>query len=61
MHGAVFLSVGLAQAATRDGFDLRKHPLSLLSLGDLGWIQITNFVVSGLLLVAFGVGVARPT
>ena len=35
--------------------------MSLLSLGDLGWIQITNFVVSGLLLVAFGVGVARPT
>jgi hypothetical protein len=44
---------------TRDGFDLSRHPLSLLSLGDLGWIQIANFVVSGVLAVGFAVGVRR--
>jgi hypothetical protein len=41
--------VSLAQAATRDGFDILRHPLSLLSTGDLGWLQIANFVVAGVL------------
>ena len=49
----------IAQAATRDGFDPAVHPLSLLSLGDLGWIQIANFVVSGLLALAGAVGLRR--
>jgi hypothetical protein len=49
----------LAQAYTRVGFDLHRHPFSLLSLGDLGWLQITNFVVSGLLFTARAVGMRR--
>jgi hypothetical protein len=57
--GPLFLAVGLTQAFTRDGFDLSRHPLSLLSLGDLGWIQIANFVVSGGLYVACAVGMRR--
>lgn len=32
--------VSLAQATTRDGFDLTQQPLSLLSAGPLGWLQI---------------------
>lgn len=55
----LLLAVTIAQAATRDGFDPVVHPLSLLSLGDLGWIQITNFVVSGLLAFAGAVGLRR--
>lgn len=57
--GPLFLAVGLIQAFTRAGFDLGRHPLSLLSLGALGWIQIANFVVAGLLSVAFAVGLRR--
>jgi Protein of unknown function (DUF998) len=57
--GPLFVAVALIQAFTRDGFDLSRHPLSLLSLGELGWIQITNFVVAGLLSVAFAVGLWR--
>jgi hypothetical protein len=57
--GPLFLAVALLQALTRAGFDLRRHPLSLLSLGELGWIQIANFVVAGLLSVAFAVGLRR--
>jgi hypothetical membrane protein len=57
--GPLFLVVALLQALTRDGFDLGRHPLSLLSLGELGWIQIANFVVAGLLSVAFAVGLRR--
>jgi hypothetical protein len=57
--GPLFLVVALTQAFTRAGFDLRRHPFSMLSLGDLGWIQITNFVVSGLLFIACAVGMRR--
>ena len=45
--------MSLAQALTRDGFDLTRHPWSLLTNGDLGWIQITNFVLTGLMVLAF--------
>lgn len=58
--GPLFLAVGLAQAFTRDGFDLSRHPLSLLSNGELGWLQVTNFVVAGLLVLGFAAGVRRP-
>jgi hypothetical protein len=57
--GPLFVTVAAVQAITREGFDLRRHPLSLLSLGDLGWIQIANFIASGLLSVAFAAGMWR--
>ena len=38
LAGPLFLTVLMIQAFTREGFDLSRHPLSLLSLGDLGWI-----------------------
>lgn len=56
---AIFPAVVLLQGLTRDGFDLAVHPLSMLSLGDLGWIQITNFIVTGFLFIAFAVGLRR--
>jgi hypothetical protein len=57
--GPLFVAVGLLQMLTRDGFDPTRHPLSLLSLGDLGWVQIANFVVAGLLFAASAVGMRR--
>ena len=57
--GPLFLAVWWIQALTREGFDPTYHPLSLLSLGDMGWIQVANFVVTGLLCVACAVGLRR--
>jgi len=57
--GPIYILVSLAQALTRDGFDLTRHQWSLLANGDLGWIQISNFVVTGLLTIAFAVGLQR--
>lgn len=57
--GPVFIGVSLAHAFTRDGFDLGRHPLSLLSLGSLGWLQILTFVAAGLLVLAGAVGLRR--
>jgi hypothetical membrane protein len=48
-----------AQVLTRDGFDLRRHPLSMLALGEHGWIQVINFITAGVLSLIFAVGVAR--
>jgi hypothetical protein len=57
--GPFLIAAVLIQAFTRDGFDLSHHPLSLLGLGDLGWIQIVTFVVTGALYVACAVGMWR--
>lgn len=57
--GPLYLIVAAAQASTRNGFDIREHAVSLLSNGDLGWIQITNFVVAGVLVVLAAIGMAR--
>ena len=55
----LFYAVVLVQAFTRAGFDIRQAPLSLLSLGELGWIQIANFILAGLLALACAAGVRR--
>jgi multisubunit Na+/H+ antiporter MnhB subunit len=57
--GPVFLVLNALQAVFRDGFDLSRQPLSLLSLGDHGWIQITNFVLTGALSLAGAAGLRR--
>jgi hypothetical membrane protein len=59
LAGPVFVLTGLVQGLTRDGFDLTRHAASLLSNGSLGFVQITNFLVSGLLTLAAAAGVRR--
>lgn len=59
LAGPLFVLVAASQVVTRDGFDLSRHPISLLSLGELGWIQITNFVLAGVLVVACARGIRR--
>ena len=57
--GPIFVVTAGVQALTRTGFSLSHQPLSMLSLGDLGWIQISNFLLAGLLGLAFAAGVRR--
>jgi hypothetical protein len=54
--GPLYVASGLTQALTREGFDLTRHPLSLLSNGALGWIHITTFLVAGLLTITGAAG-----
>src|SRR5258708_11910472 len=56
--GPLFAVVGLVQAFTRPGFDLRRHALSMLENGDLGWIQISSFILTGLLFVSGDFGMS---
>jgi hypothetical membrane protein len=57
--GPLYVTVSLTQALTRDGFDLTRHAWSVLANGDLGWIQIANFLIAGTLLVGFSRGLRR--
>jgi hypothetical protein len=57
--GPLYVIVSLAQALTREGFDLTRHAWSVLANGDLGWIQIANFLITGTLFIGCAVGLRR--
>ena len=59
LAGPFYVFVVLVQAFTRPGFGLLHDDASLLSNGSLGWVQIANFVLTGLMVIAFAVGVHR--
>jgi hypothetical protein len=59
LAGPFYLAVGLILAFVREGFDLMRHPLSLLANGPGGWVQTANFVVTGLMVIAAAVGFGR--
>jgi hypothetical protein len=49
----------LVLGATRPGYNAWQIPDSSLELGMGGWIQITNYLVTGVLLLAFAIGLRR--
>jgi hypothetical protein len=57
--GPMFVLTSVIQGLTRQGFDFSRHEWSLLSNGSHGWIQVTNFVLTGLMTVLFALGVRR--
>src|SRR5436190_16445882 len=57
--GPLFILTVLIQDYTRPGFDPRLQPLSLLSLGDWGWVQIVNFMLAGVLNLLYAFGLWR--
>lgn len=52
----LFIIMFLIEGATREGYSPFRFPISSLSIGDLGWIQITNFIISGSLIFLFAFG-----
>lgn len=55
VSGPLFVAMVLLQMLLRDGFDIRRHPISLLSLGPGGWVQVANFVLAGVLVLGLAV------
>jgi hypothetical protein len=55
----VFVVADLVQATTRPHYDPILQFVSVLSLGDGGWVQAGNFTASGLLIGGFGIGLLR--
>jgi hypothetical protein len=52
----LFIVAVSLEGALRPNYDSARMFASLLSLGDQGWLQITNFLISGLLFVFFALG-----
>lgn len=55
----VFVVVLLVEGAMRVGYDSTYHTGSELVLGARGWVQKANFLVMGMGVLAFSVGVQR--
>lgn len=55
----LFLIVLLLEGALRPGYDPRRFFGSELALGKRGWIQITNFILTGSLIFASAFGIAE--
>lgn len=57
--GIFYLVTGITLGLTRSGFGFGRHALSQLMLGDFGWAQATNLILSGLMTFAAAVGAGR--
>jgi hypothetical protein len=57
--GPLFAVLATVQVLLRDGFDLRRHPLSLLATGGPGIVQISNFILAGIGVLCLAVAVRR--
>jgi hypothetical protein len=57
--GPLFAILAAGQVLLRDGFDLRRHPLSLLATGGPGFVQIGNFILAGLGVLCLAIAVRR--
>src|SRR5215469_8159104 len=55
----LFVLVIWLEGALRPGYDLLRHFGSELALGKRGWIQITNFLIAGVLVTASAFGVVQ--
>lgn len=55
----LFMVAMLIEGAMRPGYNAWVQAGSALSLSDQGWMQITNFIISGLLIVCFALGFRR--
>jgi hypothetical membrane protein len=55
----LFVASFLIQGATREGYDPARNYVSTLSLGPGGWIQTVTFLLTGVLIAAFAVGLTR--
>jgi hypothetical membrane protein len=57
--GPMYVGVSVGLGLTRDGFDFGRHGWSLLEAGPYGWVQVLNFLLTGLCVLAFAAGLRR--
>jgi Protein of unknown function (DUF998) len=55
----LFIIAVLIEGAVRPDYNSFLYPLSSLSIGDNGWTQISNFIITGVLVVLFSRGVRQ--
>ena len=55
----IFIATFLIEGATRLGYNSLLLPVSALENGPLGWMQVANFIVFGLFIGGFAVGLRK--
>src|SRR5262245_50953180 len=59
MAGPLFTVGWIVGGLSRANYDPRRYPISALSIGEFGWTQIANFIVTGLLVFACAIEFRR--
>jgi hypothetical protein len=54
--GPLFVAAFTIEGAARPAYDPMREPVSALALGNRGWTQSTNFIGTGLLMLALSAG-----
>lgn len=57
--GIVFIGVTAVEIFARPGFDISRHAVSVLSLGERGWVMTAAFIVSGILTLLCALGMRQ--
>ena len=57
--GAFYLTVGIVHGVVEPAFSFTEHPLSSLMLAPWGWVQATNLILTGVMVLAAAVGFYR--
>ena len=55
--GLLLFIVPTIEVFRRPGFDIQRHAISVLSLGDGGWIMKAVFIVCGILTLMCALGI----
>lgn len=56
LAGSLFSVIWFITGLTRANYDPMRHPISSLSIGEFGWTQISNFILTGILTLVFAAG-----
>lgn len=56
---SIFIITFFIEGALRQDYDPMRYAVSSLSIGERGWIQIMNFLVSGTCIILFAIGQRR--
>ena len=59
LAGLIFCGVATYGILTRPNFDLQRHAVSNLSLGEGGWTMVAAFIVSGVLTMLCALGLSH--
>lgn len=57
--GPLFIATFLIAGAARANYNPLRHPVSSLAIGEFGWVQAANFIITGLLILVFAIGLWR--
>lgn len=56
LAAVLFVAITLVEIFVRPGFSIQRHAISMLSLGERGWLMAAVFIISGFLTLVFALG-----